>query len=135
MQAVNKLRNGLLWIVCAAFVFLTGCRREAPYTDNSQDPLSYARDVKAQVQSAARNARSSNEPVDYLAPVLLELKRSDRPLGSFGGTYADLRSRLEQLVADCKRTGRGTPNLSARLDELVKVAQSLPDASPPAQTP
>jgi hypothetical protein len=133
MQAVISKRSRTVLTAGVAMMLLAGCRSEAPYTDNSQDPLAYARDIKAQVQSAARNAKSSNEPVDYLAPVLLELKRTDRPLGSFGGVYTDLRSRLEKLVEDCERTGRGTPNLSSRLDELIKVAQTLPDAAAPAE--
>ena len=117
----------------AVALVLAGCGpAELPYTDNSQDSLAYARDVKAQVTSAARHARSSNEPVDYLAPVLLELKRTDRPLGASSAVYGDLRARVEQLVADCERAGRGAPNLSSRLDELIKVVNTLPGEAPPA---
>lgn len=126
----------LVCFLASAFaitVALAGCGpAELPYTDNSQDPLAYARDVKVQVMSAARNAKSSNEPVDYLAPVLLELKRTDRPLGESRAVYADLRARVEQLVADCERTGRGAPNLGARLEELVEVAHTLPGEAPAA---
>jgi hypothetical protein len=113
---------------------LAGCGpSEIPYTDNSQDPAAYARDIKAQINSAVRNARSSNEPVDHLEPLLLELKRSDRPLGESRSVYEDLRARVEQLVADCKRQGRGAPNLSGRLDELLKVAKTLPGETSTAE--
>jgi hypothetical protein len=116
------------------FMLLSGCGpAEAPYTDNSQDPLAYARDIKAQVQSAVRQAKSASEPLDYLDPLLTELKQTDRPLGDSRAIYDDLRNHLEQLVADCKKSGRATPNLATRLDELLKLAQSLPSGSPPAK--
>jgi hypothetical protein len=114
--------------------FFAGCGpAELPYTDNSQDPLAYARDIKAQIQSAVRQAKSSSEPLDYLDPLLTELQRTDRPLGDSRPIYDDLRQRLEQLVADCKHAGRNAPNLNSRLDDLLKVAQSLPSGPPPAK--
>jgi hypothetical protein len=123
-------RRRFVWTLVA--ISLVGCgQAEPPFTDNSQDPLAYARDVKAQVQSAVRQSRSSSEPADYLDPLVTELKRTDRPLGESRAIYDDLRTRAEQLVADCKSAGRSAPNLSARLDELMKVAQSLPGDPPP----
>jgi hypothetical protein len=118
-----------------AIAVWAGCGpAEPPFTDNSQDPLAYARDVKAQILSAARQAKTSSEPVDFLDPVLVELKRTDRPLGDSRAVYDDLRTRVEQLVADCKRAGRAAPNLSGRLDELVRVAQTLPGESADARS-
>ena len=114
----------------ATVATLAGCSpAEPPYVDSSQDPLAYSRDVKAQVQSAVRRAKSASEPLDHLDPLLTELKRTDRPLGDSRAIYDDLRQRVEQLVADCKSAGRAAPNLNARLDELLKVAQSLPGDS------
>jgi hypothetical protein len=117
----------LLAVVCV------GCGpKELPYTDNSQDPFAYARDVKGLVVSAARRAKASSEPVDFLAPALLELKRTDRPVGEHRSIYEDLRNRLDQLVRDCEQAGGKAPNLSARLDELIKLAQTLPGDAPQA---
>jgi hypothetical protein len=113
--------------ILASAAVLAGCGpAEAPYTDNSQDPLAYARDVKAQVQSAVRQAKSASEPLDFLDPLLTELKRTDRPLGDSRAIYDDLRKRVEQLVTDCKTAGRSAPNLAGRLDEVLKVARTLP---------
>jgi hypothetical protein len=64
--------------------------------------------------------------------VLQELKRTDRPVGEFRRVYDELRSRVEQLVRDCERAGGRAPNLSGRLDEVIKLAQTLPGEVPTA---
>ncbi len=101
------MKSGCLLLSALSLVVpLTGCGpAELPYTDNSQDPLAYARDIKALVAQAARQAKTSQEPIDYLAPVLVELKQTDRPLGQSRRVYEELRSRLEQLIRDCQRAG------------------------------
>jgi hypothetical protein len=122
-------------ILCSllALVSLSGCGpKELPYTDNSQDPLAYARDIKQLVVSAARRAKGSSEPVDFLSPALLELKRTDRPVGEFRSVYQELQKRLDQLVRECEQAGGKAPNLSAQLDELIKLAQKLPGDAPAA---
>jgi len=125
------IKGAFIATACSIALLSAGCGpAELPYTDNSQDPLAYARDVKVQIASAARHAKSSNEPLDYLAPVLQELKRTDRPLGDSRAIYADLLTRVEQLVADCTKSGRNAPNFSTRLDEIVNLAQSLPGDAP-----
>jgi hypothetical protein len=121
-------------IAFAGAMLLLGCgRSELPYTDNSRDPLAYARDVKTLVVTAARQANGSKEPLDFLGPVLHELNRTDRPVGEFRSVYDELRKRVEQLIRDCERAGGRAPNLSGRLDEVIKLAQTLPgDGATPA---
>lgn len=115
----------------AVAIALIGCGpSELPYNDNSQDAGAYARDIKTMVATAVRQAKGSNEPLDYLTPVLHELQRTDRPLGELGPIYADLRVRVEQLVRDCQTAGGKAPNLSGRLDELIKLTQALPGEAP-----
>lgn len=104
--------------------------KELPYTDNSQDPDAYARDVKTLVVNSARQARSSSEPLDLLTLVLSELKKSDRPVGKFRPTYDELRNSVEILVAEFERLGKRPANFAERLDELIKMAQALPGDSP-----
>jgi hypothetical protein len=63
--------GGCLLISALALVVpLMGCgQAELPYTDNSQDPVAYARDIKGLIASAVRQAKTSQEPIDHLAPV------------------------------------------------------------------
>ena len=113
---------------------LSGCGpKELPYTDNSLDPLAYGRDVKILVATAARQAKGSTEPIDFLAPLLTELEKTDRPVGEFRAMYEDLRSRVKELVGDCEKSGGRAANLAGRLDELVKIAQALPGEVPSAR--
>jgi hypothetical protein len=115
----------------ATLVLLWGCGpAELPYNDNSQDSAAYARDVKTLIATAVRQAKGAREPIDYLSPVSHELQRTDRPYGEHSATYEDLRNRVEQLVLDCQKAGGKAQNLSARLDELLKLSQTLPGETP-----
>jgi hypothetical protein len=117
-----------------AAVLLTACGpAELPYNDNSQDATAYARDVKTMIATAARQAKGASEPLDYLTPVSHELARTDRPYGELRPVYEDLRKRLDELVLECQKAGGKAPNLSARLDELQKLAQTLPGETPARQ--
>ena len=125
------MRFCCFFLAAFAVALLSGCGpKELPYTDNSLDPLAYARDVKILVATAARQAKGSAEPLDFLGPLLNELEKTDRPVGEFGAVYEDLRSRVKQLVLDCEKSGGKASNLRSQLDELVKVSQALPGEVP-----
>lgn len=114
-------------ILFLSLLFLPACgSNELPYTDNSQDPEAYARDVKTLVAQSVRQAKTSTEPLELLTLVLSELKKTDRPAGKYKPTYEELRKNLEAMITEFEQVGKRPKNFAERLDDLVKLIQLLP---------
>lgn len=103
-----------------------------PYTDNSQDPEAYAKDVKLITIQAARGARASSEPVDSLDPLVRELEKSEtRPVGSYQSTYAEVLALAKEARDACAAAGGKPSGLEGMLKKLEKSVESLPGEVPP----
>jgi seryl-tRNA synthetase len=112
-------------LLCVSLLLIGGCGK--PLVDNSQDPEAYARDVKQLVFNEVASAAKSREPADQMVSVINELQQTDRPRGSYQATYDQLLKKAQEIQAECQKAGKGKPaNLTTRLDELKKLAQSLP---------
>ncbi len=114
-------------LLCLAVLVAAGCAK--PPVDNSQDPDAYARDVKQLVLTQVGAASKSREPADQIATVVTELQQTDRPRGKYQDTYDTLLTLAQGIKADCEKAKGRPDNLTARLDEMKKLAQSLPGES------
>jgi hypothetical protein len=112
--------------VCALAIF--GCGgSEAPFTDTSQDAGAYAKNVKELALVCASEAKKSPEPADSISPLVEELKQTDRPQGEHAAKYAEMRAAAEAIVAEGNpANGKATATQLQKIDELAKLAESLP---------
>jgi hypothetical protein len=130
MQRFQILIAGLL-------LFCTGCgREELPFTDNSQDPVLYTKSMRTMIETNCKLARTG-DPAVHLSPLYMELNRDDRPLGSHGEVFAEMRDVCNDAVKLVKETPGGRPDINSHLDQMVKLAEQLPLntdlAKPPAR--
>lgn len=112
---------------CLMLVFLSGCGRS--YTDNSNDPEAYARDIKEVALNAVNAARKGRESADSLRTLVRELQNQEkisRPVGSYKATYDELLGLALPLMEDCEKARGRVANLNPRLDALKKLADGLP---------
>ena len=111
---------------CFTLLLAVGCGDSKSKVDNSQDPEAYARDVKQLVLDHVAIAAKSREPADQMAVIIAELEQRDRPLGSYQPTYEKLLTAAREIHAESKKANGRPGNLNARLNQLRKMAESLP---------
>lgn len=119
-----------VFIVVLSFALIgIGCgRKELPFTDHSRDPDLYAKSARAIVENNCKAARKG-DPSVHLAPVLQELERNDRPVGSRKAIFAELR-RICREAVDVIRANEGKrPDIKRHLDEMIELAGQLPAKS------
>jgi len=116
------------YLVLLTLLMLAGCGGEQPYTDNSRDPASYAKDVKQLVLEHVEIAKKSSEPADQVLTIVTELKQTgERPSGEHKATYDQLLEKSNALLTACQSASNGKPaNLTQALNEIAELAQSLP---------
>lgn len=116
------------YFVLLALLLLVGCGGGQPYTDNSRDPASYAKDVKQLVLEHVEIAKKSSEPADQVLTIVTELKQTgERPVGEHKATYDQLLEKSNALLSACQSASNGKPsNLTQALNEIAQLAQSLP---------
>jgi hypothetical protein len=107
-----------------------------PYTDHSRDPQAYARDVKELVLLHAAEAKRSNEPGDDIRPVVDYLNSNGRrPTAEHQETYEALLAKAQDILEQCDAVGGRPAALESALDELVRLAESLPGEVAVVQRP
>lgn len=125
-------------IACFLLFGVVGCGggSSVPYTDNSQDPEALARNIKELIVNSVADARTSKEPQDHLRNIVSAVSPgTNKPMGSYEGTYAQIRESAEQLMEACERANGPTSDLRVKLDELLKLADGLPGDFKPLVEP
>jgi len=129
------MRQLLLCLTLSLFtMMLVGCGggESLPYTDNSKDPESYAKDVKLITIQAVRGARASSEPIDSLDPLVAELESSNkRPVGSYQATYTEVLALAKEARDACAAANGKPSGLEGMLKKLEQSVESLPGEVPP----
>jgi len=115
------------FLIVVVLAMSTGCESEPPFVDNSVDPGAFALDVKEVILNHSSIARTSAEPADSVSVIEESVSNLDgSPTGDHRSTFEKILSTSKGLLKECQSSARNPPSLHAKLDELVKLAQTLP---------
>lgn len=124
--------------LCLSVLIFVGCGQsgQRPYTDHSRDPAAFALDVKQVVVNSVEDAKTSREPEDEISNIVDLLDDLSRqPTGDYRETYDQLLSLAREIHAACEAANGRPSDLSARLDDLLALADQLPGTVTPAARP
>lgn len=124
--------------LCLSVLIFVGCGQsgQRPYTDHSRDPAAFALDVKQVVVNSVEDAKTSREPEDEISNIVDLLDDLSRqPTGDYRETYDQLLSLAREIHAACEAANGRPADLSARLNDLLALADQLPGTVTPAARP
>ena len=105
---------------------IAGCGpAELPYTDNSKDSLSFAKDMKQMVLNTIEQVRNSPQPADSIRVIVQSLSELDAcPTGDHLKTFEELHKMSSDLLSQCEN---GKPSdFQSKINAIAEVAKTLP---------